>query len=73
MPEKVTVLVNKTGEIETVFSGFEGDLCFDEADRIKGLLRNLGIKTNCVAVVRNEENKEQAGSLVPDTVRQQKS
>lgn len=43
MGRRVDVEVGRNGQVKIEFSGFEGDLCFEEAEGLKKILRTMGL------------------------------
>jgi len=48
MVRKVTVKVGRDGSVEADFSGFAGDDCLEEADRLAQALARYGLRVNPV-------------------------
>jgi len=46
MGRKITVTVERDGSVEADFSGFTGDDCVEEADRLAEVLSRFGLKVN---------------------------
>lgn len=43
MQRRVDIEVGRNGEVKMEFSGFEGDLCYEEAEGLREILRTLGL------------------------------
>ncbi|HEY3314268.1 MAG TPA: hypothetical protein VGL40_03165 [Bacillota bacterium] len=54
MPKKIEVVINPEGKLETNFIGFAGEECFDEAERLRGVLKALGLLIDPIEVVRKD-------------------
>jgi hypothetical protein len=50
MGQRIEVQVDRRGNITTDFSGFLGEACFDEADRLAKVLARLGLQVSAGAV-----------------------
>jgi hypothetical protein len=48
--QRIEVQVDKRGNITTDFTGFLGEACFDEADRLAKVLARLGLQVSAGAV-----------------------
>jgi hypothetical protein len=44
MAREVEVSIGKDGELRVEFSGFAGDECLDEAERLQAVLASLGLE-----------------------------
>lgn len=57
MAKKVKVILKNDGKsIGVSFAGYQGDSCFDEADKIKARLKALGIEMEVLEVELTSEN-----------------
>jgi len=54
MAKRVAVQVNKDGTIRAEFSGFAGDDCVDQAERLRAVLAGLGLLIDPIAVQRKD-------------------
>ncbi len=43
MSRQVDVEVGRNGQVKVEFSGFEGEICYDEAESLRKILRSLGL------------------------------
>jgi hypothetical protein len=43
MSRRVDVEVGRNGQVKMEFSGFEGDLCYEEAESLRKILRSMGL------------------------------
>ncbi len=43
MPRRIQVEVGRHGQVKVDFSGFEGETCYDEADTLQRVLKELGL------------------------------
>ncbi|HVB10945.1 MAG TPA: hypothetical protein VNM16_11340 [Bacillota bacterium] len=50
MGQRIEIQVDKRGNITTDFTGFLGEACFDEADRLAKVLARLGLQVSAGAV-----------------------
>ncbi len=50
MSQRVEVQVGPDGEFRMEFTGFPGDECYAEAERIRSALAGLGIRTGAIDV-----------------------
>jgi len=46
MTEKVEILVEKGGSVKVRFSGYQGEACFAQANKIAELLKKVGIQAS---------------------------
>ncbi len=75
MGRKIRVEINRQGQIEVEFSGFPGDACYDEAENMNRILKELGLWAIPVSVVAKtssqiqnelgEEAKDESKKKVP--------
>lgn len=54
MTKRVEVQVNKDGTFRVEFSGFGGEECIDQADRLRTVLAGLGLMVDPVVVERKD-------------------
>ncbi len=52
MPQKIEVEIGPDGKIKMEFIGFAGDECYDEAERVQGILSGLGVKADVLSTHR---------------------
>jgi len=52
MTRKIEVTIGQNGEVVVEFSGFPGEECFTEAERLQALLASLGLEVDVKDVVR---------------------
>jgi len=43
MPRRIDVEVGRNGQVKVEFSGFEGETCFEEAEALQRMLKELGL------------------------------
>lgn len=43
MSEKIEIRIDDSGRLHLEFSGFSGDLCLEEAERLQKVLSGLGV------------------------------
>ena len=60
MSRRVDVEVGRSGQVKIEFSGFEGDLCYEEAESIGKILRSLGLKAGRVSITPNTPSEIEA-------------
>ena len=71
MGQSIEIRVDKRGHITTDFTGFLGEACFDEADRLAKVLARLGLQVSAGAVRPKpiEQQRLEAGLPEGDAVR----
>ena len=47
MSRRIDVEVGRGGKVRVEFSGFEGELCYEEAENLKRVLRTLPMGRTC--------------------------
>ncbi len=52
MPRQVEIEITDEGNIRIEFTGFPGEECFEEADKIQKLLSGMGIQVSVEDLVR---------------------
>jgi hypothetical protein len=60
--KKVTAVVGKDGKMAVSFNGFSENACYDEAEKIKSVLRSLGVDIDVQSIIPNDESAEQIKS-----------
>lgn len=46
MSEEIRIRIDESGRIRVEFSGFSGDACLEEAERLQKVLAGLGVKVS---------------------------
>ncbi len=59
MSRKISVEVGKNGEIIVEFAGFPGEACYDEADNLNRILKELGLWAIPVSVIAKSSREIQ--------------
>jgi len=54
MPRKVDVRVDRDGHLKAEFSGFVGDECIDQAERLRAVLAGFGLLVEPLTVERKD-------------------
>ncbi len=57
MAKRVDVQVMKDGTFRAEFSGFAGDDCIDQAERLRAVLATLGLVVDPIAVERKDPSQ----------------
>jgi len=77
MTKKIDVQVNRDGTFRAEFSGFAGDECIDQAERLQTVLAGFGLVVEPITVERkdpaqialeigdDEETEQKIGQEVP--------
>ncbi|HHY75530.1 MAG TPA: hypothetical protein GX500_01960 [Firmicutes bacterium] len=60
MSRRVDVEIGRAGQVRIEFSGFEGDLCYEEAEALARALRSLGLKAVPLSVVPKSPSEIEA-------------
>lgn len=55
---RITINILPDGKIETDFSGYEGDTCLNEAERLNVILKSLGVGITSKTVTRKASEKQ---------------
>lgn len=54
MPKRIDVQVNRDGTFRAEFSGFAGDDCIDQAERLRAVLAGYGLLVDPIVVDRKD-------------------
>ncbi len=73
MAQRIEVEITSEGRLKMEFSGFAGDECYDEAEKIEAMLAELGIRARVLQTERKPggqieaelglEEKDEAGKI----------
>jgi hypothetical protein len=55
MAKRVEVQVGRDGRLQAEFSGFAGDECIDQAERLRQVLAGFGLLTEPLTVERKDQ------------------
>jgi len=59
MAKKITIVINKKGDIVFDFDGFSGKTCLRDAEQLLARLKELGVKTEVKEIQPKEDNRVQ--------------
>lgn len=66
MAQKIEVEITSEGRLKMEFTGFAGDECYDEAERIEGMLAELGIRAKVLQTERKPGGQIEAELGIDD-------
>ena len=66
MGQSIEIKVDKRGNITTDFTGFLGEACFDEADRLAKVLARLGLHVSAGAVRPKPIEQQRLAAGLPE-------
>ncbi|MDP2870982.1 MAG: hypothetical protein Q8P31_00335 [Bacillota bacterium] len=69
MPKRIDVQINRDGTMKAEFSGFAGDDCIDQAERLREVLAGFGLLVEPAAVERKDPAQIAAETGVEEEVR----
>lgn len=75
MSRKVSVEIGKNGQIVVEFAGFPGEACYDEAENLNRILKELGlwaIPVSVIAKSSREIQDELADGLEDESAKRKK-
>ncbi len=49
--QKIEIVVNKEGKLEVEFTGFPGELCYAEAERLEKILKKFGVSVKATELI----------------------
>lgn len=60
MVRQVEVWIDEQGQLRFEFTGFPGDACFEEAERLQRLLARLGVHLDVEEIIRKSQAQIEA-------------
>ncbi|HHX29424.1 MAG: hypothetical protein ACOX5Q_04320 [Bacillota bacterium] len=60
MSRRVDVEVGRNGQLKIEFSGFDGELCYEEAESLQKILRSMGLWALPVSVMPKTSSEMEA-------------
>lgn len=69
MTKRIDVQVNRDGTMKAEFSGFAGDDCIDQAERLRAVLAGFGVLVQPITVERKDPAQIAAESGIAEEAR----